>query len=50
MLQTGVMNYGGTGATISFPAAKTTGEPDFKSMTAAEKVAYHRAKWTRILG
>ena len=55
VLQTGVMNYGGTGATISLPAAtatkaKASGEPDFKSMTATEKVAYHRAKWTRILG
>lgn len=25
-------------------------EPDFGAMTGAEKVAYHREKWTRILG
>lgn len=25
-------------------------EPDFSKMSAAEKVAYHRAKWDRILG
>jgi hypothetical protein len=27
-----------------------TGEPDFKRMTAAEKIAYHKARWDRILG
>ena len=26
------------------------GEPDFKTMTAAQKVAYHKARWDRILG
>ena len=26
------------------------GEPDFSKMNAAQKVAYHRAKWDRILG
>jgi hypothetical protein len=33
-------------------AAKTesNGEPDFSQMTAAQKVAYHRARWDRILG
>jgi hypothetical protein len=25
-------------------------EPDFRKMTAAEKVAWHRARWNRILG
>jgi hypothetical protein len=30
------------------PAAN--GEPDFSTMTAAQKVAYHRARWDRILG
>jgi hypothetical protein len=25
-------------------------EPDFRTMTAAEKVAYHKARWDRILG
>jgi hypothetical protein len=32
------------------PALSANGEPDFKSMTAAQKVAYHRARWNRILG
>jgi DhnA family fructose-bisphosphate aldolase class Ia len=64
VLQTGVMNYGGSGPTISLPTKSTatkststssplqttSGEPDFRKMTGAEKVAYHRAKWTRILG
>jgi hypothetical protein len=27
-----------------------SGEPDFRKMTAAQKVAYHRARWNRILG
>ncbi len=85
-LQTNVMNYGGTGTTISVPSkngaaksekhaacachstkttaatngschcapqqtkAATHGEPDFSTMTAAQKVAYHRARWDRILG
>jgi hypothetical protein len=31
-------------------AAAADGEPDFARMTAAEKVAYHRARWDRILG
>ena len=26
------------------------GEPDFRKMTAAQKMAYHRARWDRILG
>ena len=25
-------------------------EPDFRKMTPAEKIAYHRARWDRILG
>jgi hypothetical protein len=32
------------------PAARKGGEPDFTKMTTAEKVAYHRARWDRILG
>jgi hypothetical protein len=32
------------------PAAASNGEPDFAKMTRAEKVAYHRARWNRILG
>jgi hypothetical protein len=33
-------------------ATKTTsnGEPDFTKMTTAEKIAWHKAKWDRILG
>lgn len=98
VLQTNVMNYGGTGASVSVPmkaaekhsdcgchakaakpsngachcapAAKpageakpaaeakpareakpaASGEPDFRTMTAAQKVAYHKARWDRILG
>jgi hypothetical protein len=64
VLQTNVMSYGGDGKAISAPATKprlrpseparaqpsSNGEPDFTKMTAAEKVAYHRAKWNRILG
>jgi hypothetical protein len=86
-LQTGVMNYGGSGTTISIPPSpngiankstnpatcpcqgtatadgrakacacnhspgkKAAAEPDFARMTAAEKVAYHKARWDRILG
>jgi hypothetical protein len=30
--------------------AATNGEVDFSKMTAAQKVAYHRARWDRILG
>ncbi len=76
-LQTNVMNYGGTGTTISVPPssnaksecackgqtacgcngkqeeakpAATNGKVDFTKMTPAQKVAYHKAKWDRILG
>jgi hypothetical protein len=64
-LQTGVMSYGGNGATISIPAAKpqrtaqnpalatkrtAEPEPDFHKMTSAQKVAYQKARWDRILG
>lgn len=85
-LQTNVMNYGGSGTTVSVPAkpesspkkacacpapsanghaacecngkAQTASngkrqveaEPDFSKMTAVQKVAYHRARWHRILG
>ena len=31
-------------------AATSNGEVDFKKMTASQKVAYHRARWDRILG
>ena len=58
VLQTGVMSYGGNGTTISVPAkvqntagkVVVTKEPDFTKMTTAEKVAYQRARWSRILG
>jgi hypothetical protein len=75
-LQTNVMNYAGSGVTISVPqkpagsrptsprtavrgssaasrngaASAENGEPDFSKMSAADKVAYHRARWNRILG
>jgi hypothetical protein len=32
------------------PAAASNDEPDFAKMTRAEKIAYHRARWNRILG
>jgi hypothetical protein len=50
------MSYGGNCATISVPSAKTpariTGDknPDFTKMTTAEKVAYQKKRWDRILG
>ena len=57
VLQTGVMSYGGDGATISVPAKKNgepsstrsqlnAKEPDFKKMTPAEKWAYQKSRWT----
>ena len=30
--------------------ASTNGEPDFSKMTPAQKVAWHKARWDRILG
>jgi hypothetical protein len=55
-LQTNVMSYGGNGVIVSAPppsngqTARTVSEPDFAKMTPAEKIAYHKAKWDRILG
>jgi hypothetical protein len=56
-LQTNVMSYGGNGKTISVPPpngkpTSTPGrnEPDFAKMTPAQKVAYQKARWDRILG
>ena len=65
-LQTNVMNYAGSTVIMSLPqkpgpsprmavrgtAAVTAanGVPDFSKMSAADKVAYHRARWKRILG
>jgi hypothetical protein len=62
-LQTNVMSYGGNGRVVSIApiqAAGTprqssreqsfNGQPDFSRMTSAQKVAYHRERWNRILG
>lgn len=50
-LQTGVTSYGGNGA-VKKSARNVNGhvEVDFTRMTAAEKIAYHKARWDRILG
>ena len=60
ILQTNVMSYGGNGTAIRLPSKKkadtkkpgkaASGEPDFATMTAGEKVAYQQARWKRILG
>jgi hypothetical protein len=63
VLQTGVMSYGGSTKMIGVPGPKPAangknqaptpsknGEPDFSKMTTAEKVAWQRARWNRILG
>jgi hypothetical protein len=56
------MSYGGNGTTISLPAptrpskpasapaVSSNGETDFSKMTPAQKIAYHKARWDRILG
>lgn len=50
-LQTNVMNYGGNGKATSLPpAALSNGVADPKKMTATERIAYHKARWDRILG
>lgn len=60
-LHTNVMSYAGNGKLISSPrhtgplnrpttGATENGEPDFSRMTAAEKIAYNKARWDRILG
>jgi hypothetical protein len=61
-LQTNVMSYGGNGVAMSLPAggnggaakkeeaAGSNGAVDFAKMTAAQKIAYHKARWDRILG
>jgi hypothetical protein len=44
-LQTGVMSYSGSGTITSLPAPKVSnGQPDFRKMSVAEKVAYHQAR------
>jgi hypothetical protein len=61
VLQTSVMSYAASGTTVSAPAkkkidtkisglTKTGAEPDFAKMTPAQKVAYQKARWDRILG
>jgi hypothetical protein len=52
-LQTNVMSYGGNGAVTSVPPPvkpASNGATDFGKMTPAQKIAYHKAKWDRILG
>jgi hypothetical protein len=61
-LQTGVMSYGGSGTTIGLPNKKKADKkkaavtiaknstPDFATMSNAEKIAYQKARWDRILG
>jgi len=54
-LQTNVMSYAGDGVARGLPAGPAAkpaanGQADFRTMTAAEKVAYHKARWDRILG
>jgi hypothetical protein len=64
-LQTSVMNYAGNGRAVSVPdggvrrqqpatrptpSANGTEQPDFQKMTAAQRIAYHKARWDRILG
>ncbi|HZY87019.1 MAG TPA: hypothetical protein VFE78_19445 [Gemmataceae bacterium] len=51
------MSYGGNGVAVSLPPsaqpqakAEGNGTVDFSKMTAAQKVAYHKARWDRILG
>jgi hypothetical protein len=40
----------GAGTCTPEPAADRNGEPDFTKMTPAQKLAYHKARWDRILG
>lgn len=64
-LQTNVMNYAGSGTTASVPGRAATATKakcadskpcscgcgvDFSKMTAAQKMAWHKAKWDRVLG
>jgi len=64
ILQTNLMSYGGNGVLVSIPPASTkgvrraeesltasrNGQADFTKLTAAQKIAYHKARWDRILG
>jgi hypothetical protein len=42
-------NGGATGKSVATNST-VPGEPDFTKMTPAEKIAYHKARWDRILG
>ncbi len=46
----GSCRCGCNGKKESVPVVASNGQPDFTKMTAAQKVAYHRARWDRILG
>jgi hypothetical protein len=51
VLQTNVMSYDGNGALAPLKMKEnSSGEPDFRTMTVAQKVAYQKARWDRILG
>jgi hypothetical protein len=43
-------NGAGTCGTKAVAQPSANGQPDFTKMTPAEKIAYHRARWDRILG
>ena len=52
-----LMQSAGNGVAASLPPsaqpkakAESNGTVDFSKMTAAQKVAYHKARWDRILG
>jgi hypothetical protein len=42
-------NGAGTCGTKTATQPSANGQPDFRQMTPAEKIAYHRARWDRIL-
>ena len=50
VLQTNVMSYDGTSEGREARGEGRGKTPDFRAMTPAEKVAYQRARWDRILG
>jgi hypothetical protein len=43
-------NGAGTCGTKTAAQPSASGQTDFTKMTPAEKIAYHRARWDRILG
>ncbi len=48
--QTAAKGPAGKCACAGEPAANGNGAVDFTKMTAAQKIAYHKARWDRILG